>query len=53
MKDLLEIELREPGKTFVLNNDNFLDYFASDAVKEALNAVDRELGDEFSEHNST
>jgi len=46
VKDLLEIELRENGNVIYLNSKNFQGYFASSAVKNALNLVDRELGDE-------
>ena len=46
VKDLLEIEFQEPGGKKYLNSENFLDYFASSEVKNALIAVDGELGDE-------
>ena len=47
VKDALELELCEKGKKIHLNAKNFLDYFASSAVREALVSVDRDLGEEF------
>ena len=46
VRDLLELEFREKGEVIKLNSENFLDYFASDAVKAALKAVDQKLVEE-------